>query len=171
MLIDSKFKIRNSKLTMIKTEAIVLKTADLGEVDRLLTIYTKEFGKIQVAARGTKKLESKLRYHLEPLSYILLILVNGKNLKIVKDAALKDQFLSMRKDLEKIKVAYKIADLVDELIVGEEKDEDIWRLILTTIQSLNVEHSTPNIKEEFQDNLLKLLGYDPKFVKNLRDIY
>lgn len=156
---------------MTKTEAIVLKTADLGEADRLLTIYTKEFGKIQIAARGIKKLESKLRYHLEPLSYILLILVNGKNLKIVKDAALKDQFLSMRKDLEKMKVAYKIVDLIDELIVGEEKDEDIWNLILQTFKNLNAEDKILNVVKNFQDNLLKLLGYDPKFVKNLRDIY
>ena len=121
---------------MIKTEAIVLKTADLGEADRLLTIYTKEFGKIQVAARGAKKLESKLRYHLEPLSYILLILVNGKNLKIVKDAALKDQFLSTRNDLEKIKIAYKIVDIINELIAGEEKDEDVWNLILETFMAI-----------------------------------
>ena len=157
---------------MTKTEAIVLKTADLGEADRLLTIYTKEFGKIQVVARGVKKLESKLRYHLESLSYILLILVHGKNLKIVKDAALKDQFLSMRKDLEKIKIAYKITDLIDELIVGEEKDEDIWFLILKTIQAINGNEISVDIAlQEFQDNLLKLLGYDPKFVKNLRDIY
>jgi len=157
---------------MTKTEAIVLKTADLGEADRLLTIYTKEFGKIQVVARGIKKLESKLRYHLESLSYILLILVHGKNLKIVKDAALKDQFLSMRKDLEKIKIAYKITDLIDELIVGEEKDEDIWFLILKTIQAINGNEISVDIAlQEFQDNLLKLLGYDPKFVKNLRDIY
>ena len=157
---------------MIKTEAIVLKTADLGETDRLLTIYTKEFGKIQVAARGTKKLESKLRYHLEPLSYILLILVNGKNLKIVKDAALKDQFLSTRKDLEKIKIAYKIIDLIDELIVGEEKDEDVWNLILETFMAIQRDKIYLDlVVSEFQSSLLKLLGYDPKFVKNLRDIY
>jgi len=155
---------------MTKTEAIILKAADLGETDRLLTIYAREFGKIQIAARGIKKLESKLRYHLEPLNYILLILVNGKNLKIVKDAVSKDQFLSMRKDLERMKVAYKIVDLIDELIVGEEKDEAIWNLILTTLKSLNAGYSTSNIKN-FQDNLLRLLGYEPESVKNLKDIY
>jgi len=43
---------------MVKTEAIILKTADLGEADRLLTIYSKEFGKIKVIARGVKKVSS-----------------------------------------------------------------------------------------------------------------
>jgi DNA repair protein RecO (recombination protein O) len=156
---------------MIKTEAIVLKAADLGEADRLLTTYTKEFGKIQIAARGIKKAESKLRYHLEPLSYIFLILVNGKNLKIVKDAVSKDQFLSMRKDLERMEVAYKIVDLINELIVGEEKDEGIWNLTLQTFKNLNVEDKTIDVVKNFQDNLLRLLGYEPEFVKNLKDIY
>lgn len=148
---------------MTKTEAIILKSADLGETDRLLTIYSKEFGKIQVAARGIKKLESKLRYHLEPLSYSLLILVEGKKIRIVKDAVLIDQFLSMRRDLEKMKTVYKIVNLIDELIAGEEKDNDIWNLILEALRE-------PNPKD-FQDNLLRLLGYDPKYVKDLADVY
>lgn len=157
---------------MIKTEAIVLKSADLGEADRLLTIYTKEFGKIQVLAKGTKKLESKLRYHLEPLSYSLLILVEGKNFRIVKDAVLMDQFLSIRKDLEKIKVVYKIIDLVDELIAGEEKDENIWFLISKTLKAVDGNKiSTDLALPEFEGSLLKLLGYDPKTIKNWKDIY
>ncbi len=156
---------------MTKTEAIVLKTADLGETDRLLIIYSKEFGKIRVAARGIKKPESKSRYHLELLSYSQLILVEGKNFKIIKNAVLMDQFLSMRKDLEKMKIAFKIVDLIDELIVGEEKDENIWNLFLKTLKELNVGNQVSSIVQDFQDNLLKLLGYDPKHVKNLADVY
>ena len=150
---------------MIKTEAIILKKADLGEVDQLLTIYSKEFGKIQVLAKGTKKLESKLRCHIEPFSYSHLILIEGKSFRIVKDAILMDQFLPMRKDLEKIKIIYQIAKLVDELIVGEEKDEEIWNLLISAFRDREL-----NVKN-FQDNLLKLLGYDPEHVKNLAEIY
>ena len=156
---------------MIKTEAIILKSADLGETDRLLTIFSKEFGKIQVTARGTKKLESKLRYHLEPFSYSYLILVEGKNFRIVKDAILITQFLSMRKDLEKMEIAYKIVDLIDELIVGEEKDENIWNLLLKTLKELNVGSPTSNMVVGFQDELLRLLGYDPEQVKSIAEIY
>ena len=148
---------------MIKTEAIILKKADLGEVDQLLTIYSKEFGKIQVLAKGTKKLESKLRCHLEPFSYSHLILIEGKSFRIVKDAILMDQFLPMRKNLEKIKITYQIVKLIDELIVGEEKDKEIWNLLVNAFKELNIKN--------FQDNLLKLLGYDPEHVKNLADIY
>jgi len=156
---------------MIKTEAIILKSADRGEADRLLTIYSKELGKVNVLAKGSKKLESKLRCHIEPLSYSHLILVEGRNFLILKDAVLRDQFLSIRKDLEKVKIVHKIIDLVDELIVGEEKDKNIWDLLLRVLKGLNVGCATSNTVKDFQDNLLRLLGYDPAQIKNLADIY
>jgi DNA repair protein RecO (recombination protein O) len=153
---------------MIKTEAIILKKADLNEVDRLLCIYTKELGKVNVLAKGVKKLESKLRYSIEPISYVQLILVEGKNFLILKDAVLIDQFLKIKKDLDKLKNAKEIADLIDEAIVGEEKDEDIWKLILKTFKDLNI--GKIDIKD-FQKNLIKLLGYDPEQIKEVEDIY
>lgn len=156
---------------MIKTEVIVLKAADLGETDRLLTIYSKEFGKIRVMAKGIKKLESKLRSHLEPLSYSQLILVEGKNSMIVKDAILIDQFLKIRNDLEKFKTVHEIMDLIDEFIVGEEQDNDIWNLLLETLKKFNVGGPISNMEQVFQNNLIRLLGYDPEQVKSVEDIY
>ena len=153
---------------MIKTEAIVLKEADLNEVDRLLTIYTEKLGKIKVSAKGVKKIESKLRYSIEPISYIQLILVEGKNFLILKDAVIKDQFLSIKKDLGKLRIAKEIAGIIDEAIVGEEKDENIWKLILLTFKSINKGQIAVS---DFKKNLIKLLGYDPKQVKEVEDIY
>ena len=156
---------------MIKTEAIILKSADSNEVDRLLTIYSEKLGKINISAKGVKKLESKLRYSIEPISYVQMILVEGKNFLILKDAVIIDQFLNIKKDLEKIKIARKLADLVDEAIVGEEKDDDIWKFLLKIFRELNVGHATSHIKEDFQKKLIKLLGYDPEAMRNLKDLY
>lgn len=156
---------------MIRTEAIILKSAGLGEADRLLTIYSRELGKVSVLAKGVKKLESKLRCHIEPISYSYLILVEGKNFLILKDATLAEQFLGARRDLDKAKIAYKITDVVDELIAGEEKDEDIWNLLLGTFGNLNEGNEDGVLIENFQNNLLRLLGYDPKQIKDLAEIY
>ena len=148
---------------MIKTEGIILKKAGLNEIDQLLIVYTKELGKIRVSAKGVKKLESKLRYSIEPISYVQLILVEGKNFLILKDAVLKNQFLKIKKDLKKIKIAKEIADLIDEAIVGEEKDEDMWKLILQAFKDLDV--------RGFEKKLISLLGYDSDKVKKVEDIY
>jgi len=156
---------------MIKTEGIILKSNHFNEVDRILTIYTKELGKIKVSAKGIKRLESKLRYSIEPISYVQLILVEGKNFLILKNAIIKNQFLDIKKDLEKLKIAKEIIKIIDEAIIGEEKDEDIWKLILNTLKFLNVEGPTLHIVRDFQSNLIKLLGYDPEEMKNIEDIY
>lgn len=156
---------------MIKTEGIILKKSDLGETDRLLTIYTKDFGKIKVLAKGVKKLNSKLRYHLEPLNYSYLILIEGKNFRIIKDAVLMDQFLNIRQDLKKTGVIFELMKLLDELIIDEEQDENIWTLCLITLQQLNRGGQLSSIIRNFRNNLINLLGYDSNQVKTSADIY
>lgn len=157
---------------MIKTEAIILKSKPSNEVDKLLVIYSRKLGKVSISAKGVKKLESKLRCSIEPISYVGMILVEGKNFLILKDSLIIDQFLGIKKDLEKIKIAQKLANLIDEAIVGEEKDEDIWKLIFLTLKSINEGKIHPKSAiPDFQKNLIKLLGYDPETVKELKDIY
>lgn len=158
---------------MIKTDAIVLKKADLNEVDRLLTIYTEKLGKIKISAKGVKKVESKLRYSIEPVSYVQMILVEGKNFLILKDAIIKNQFLNIKKDLERLKAAKQIIEIIDEAIIGEEKDENIWKLILITFEDLNNADFVyaKALVNKFKNNIIKLLGYDPRQVKEIENIY
>ena len=157
---------------MIKTEVIILKSDDSNEVDRILTIYSEKLGKIKISAKGVKKVESKLRYSIEPISCVGMILVEGKNFLILKDAIIIDQFLEIKKDPEKIKIARKLCELTDEAIMGEERDEDIWKLILLTLKGIEEERiSLKSVIPDFQKNLIKLLGYNPEEIRNLNEIY
>jgi DNA repair protein RecO (recombination protein O) len=157
---------------MIKTEAIILKSADSNEVDRLLTVYSEKLGKVNVSAKGVKKLESKLRYSVEPITHVRMILVEGKNFLILKDSVILNQFLETKKNLEKMKISRKLAELVDEAVVGEEKDESIWRLVSFTFKSIDKNGaSLKSVIADFEKNLIKLLGYDPEEMRNLNQIY
>jgi len=161
---------------MIKTEAIILKSADLNETGRNLIVYSEKLGKINIRAIGVKKVESKLRPHIESISYVQMILVEGKNSLILKDAILLDQFLNIKKNLERIKIAKKIADLIDEAIAGQEKDEDIWKLVLKTFEDLNNIDSTSVASDttsvdKFQKKIIQLLGYDPETIKQIENLY
>jgi DNA repair protein RecO (recombination protein O) len=156
---------------MIKTEAIILKTADQNETDRFLTVYSEKLGKINIQAKGVKKVESKLRGHIEAISYSQLILVEGKNSLILKDAFLLDQFLNIKKDLEKIKIAKQIANLIDEAMVGQERDNDIWKLILETFKILEDIKDTKDIIIKFEKKLIGLLGYDSEHMREIENLY
>lgn len=148
-----------------------MKSADSNEVDRLLTIYSEKLGKINVSAKGVKKLESKLRYSIEVITHVQMILVEGKNFLILKDAVILDQFLNIKKDLEKMKIARELSDLIDEALVGEEKDEDIWKLILYTFKHIKNNKTNSSIISEFQRHLISFLGYDPEVIKTIENLY
>jgi len=158
---------------MIKTEAIILKSADQNETGRLLTIYSERLGKINIQAKGVKKVESKLRPHIEPISYSQMILVEGKSSLILKDAILINQFLNIKNDLEKIKIAKELASLIDNALVGEERDEEIWKLILETFEDLNGTGSAfaKASADKFEKKLIQLLGYDPEQIKQIENLY
>ncbi len=156
---------------MIKTEAIILKSADQNETGRLLTVYSEKIGKINIQAKGVKKVESKLRGHIEAISYVQFILVEGKNSLILKDAFLLDQFLNIKKDLEKIKIAKQIANLIDEAMAGQERDDDIWKLILETFETLDDARDTKDIIIKFEKKLIQLLGYDSEHMREIESLY
>lgn len=159
---------------MIKTEAIILKSSDLNETGRILIVYSKKLGKISIRAIGVKKVESKLRPHIEPISYVQMILVEGKNSLILKDAILIDQFLNIKHDLEKMKIAKELVDLIDEAIAGQEQDEDVWKLILGTFKNLNNVENVGNVGDvinKFEKKLIQLLGYDPEHIKEIENLY
>ena len=155
---------------MIKTQGIILKKAGLNEVDQLLCVYTKELGRVNISAKGTKKIESKLRYSIEPISFVQFILVQGKNFLILKDAIIKNQFLNIKKDFKKLKIVKELFNIIDKAIIGQEKDDNIWKLILITIESIGKDRiDLKTIISDFQKSLIQLLGYSTE--TKLEDIY
>lgn len=132
----------------------------MGEVDRLLTIYTKDFGKILVRAKSVRKNQSKLKGHLELFLQSHFLIAPGKNLDIITGAETIERFSELHQRLPCLAAAYYLSEVIDKTMAGPEKDENIWRLILSNFQGLNQEK--PNIKaliNDFENMLLGFLGY------------
>ena len=149
-----------NKVALYKTEGIIIKAADLGELDRLLFVYTQGYGKITVRAISTRKKESKLRGVLETFSRGELMLAKSKTIDIVTDFQVKDSYSYLHKNLENLAYAYYFAELVDKLIPAPERDENIWRLVSRVFEVLNQKgNDLPKIKVAFEDKLLEFLGH------------
>jgi len=149
-----------NKVSTHKTEGIILKAADLGELDRLLFIYTRGYGKIIVRAISTRKKESKLRGLLEPFTYGELMLAKSKTIDIVTDFQVRDSFSYLHNNLENLAYAYYFSELIDKLASWPEYDEDVWRLVARVFEVLNQKRSDlPKIKVAFEDKLLEFLGH------------
>ncbi len=149
-----------------RSEGIVLKKIDRGEADQLLTIYTKDFGKVEILAKAMRKIKSKLRSESNLFNLSEIEFIQGKTYKTLTDASLIENFSEIRKDLKKLALSYRISEILDNLVRKEEKDESIWELLIETLKKLNTPFPQ-NLDSQlifyyFTWNLLSFLGYKPE---------
>ena len=84
-----------------RVEAVVLRHVDWGEADRLLTLYSREKGKLRAIAKGVRRLRSRKAGHLEPFTRAAVQLARGRDLLIVTQADTVNAYLPIRGDLER----------------------------------------------------------------------
>ncbi len=152
-----------------RTLGIIFKKEDRGEADQLFTVYTKEFGKLEILGKAIRKISSKLRSGAEIFYLSEIEFIQGKSHKTLTDAILIEKFENLKSNLNKLKIAYKISQVLDDLVSGQEPDERIWQLLNETFGKLNkLEISNPKLEllyYYFFWNLVSLLGYQPE-IKN-----
>ncbi len=151
-----------------RTQGFILKKSDRGEADQLLTVFTKDFGKLEILAKAVRKVSSKLKSGTDFFYLSEIEFIQGKIYKTLTDAVLIEKFENVRKDLVRLKIAHKIAEVFDNLVRGQEKDENLWQLLIETFENLNhcqiVRSLTcQSLYYYFFWNLLSLLGYQPDF--------
>ncbi len=146
-----------------RTPGIVLKKEDRGEADQFLTILTKDFGKIKVLAKSIRKIKSKLKSGVSLFSLSEIGFIQGKRYKILTDAVSKNKFSNINDSLEKLRIATEIGEDVDSLVRGEEKEEEIWDLVLGVFEKLNNSFVSDSlVYYYFFWNLITILGYQPE---------
>src|SRR3989344_7939080 len=117
-----------------RTEGVILKKEARGEADLLLTVYTRDFGKLKILGKAVRKINSKLRSAVRIFSLSEIEFIQGKSQKTLTDAILIGKSPPLIKDLKKLRIAHKIAEVLDKLIKGQERDEKIWNLLIEIFQ-------------------------------------
>jgi DNA repair protein RecO (recombination protein O) len=141
-----------------KTEGIILKRSNYGEADKLLTIFTKQYGKIRVMAKGVRKLSSRKAGSLELFNHSTIFLVKGKSLDLVTEAQNINLFRNWRKDLEKVSTAYYFCELVDKLTPDNQSHPAVFELLHQNFLKLEVLPGSRLVRE-FEEKLLHELGF------------
>src|SRR5512135_2205211 len=98
---------------LYRTEAIILRRADLGEADRLLKILTPGYGKLRVVAKGARKPASRKTGHVELFTRSNLLVARARNLDIVSQAETVESYRPLREDLLRSTYAHYIVELLD----------------------------------------------------------
>ena len=82
-----------------RVEAVVLRHANWGEADRILTLYTRERGKVRAIAKGIRRIRSRKAGHLEPFTRVTLQLAKGRDLFIITQAETLQAYLPIHENL------------------------------------------------------------------------
>lgn len=148
--------------THYRTQALILDKRNFREADRFFTVFSKEFGKIEPLARGERKIKSKLRGGLELYYLSDIEFIQGRYWKTLVDASLINNFNKVRSDLRKLEIASWLASVSTSLIQGQEKDLDLWGLLLKSFQRLNTESYNFLVYQYFFWRFVSHLGYRPQ---------
>src|SRR5215212_1988067 len=105
-----------------RTPAIILKRFDLGEADRLLTLLTPRHGKIEVVAKGARKLTSAKTGHVELFTRADMLIHRGRDLGIAVQAEMVAPYLALRDDLTLGAYAGYAAELADRFTISGDDD-------------------------------------------------
>ncbi len=145
-----------------KTEAVVLRQRPLGEADRILTLYAADLGKFEAVAKGVRRPGSRKAGHLEPLTYVSVMLARGRNLDIITQAEAREAFLPLRADVQRLAAGLYVAELVDRLTVEHVEGYAIFRLLVETLGRLATAANLDIVLRFFEINLLAHVGYRPE---------
>ncbi len=122
---------------VFNTQGFVLKKNDYTETSYIYTIYTKDFGKLNVICRGSKKLLSKLSPHLESFDLLDFNLVQGKtNITLIGVHPI-ESFRRILLDYKKTSSALFCQELIDKTMKLFDKDEKVFNLLVQTFRLLN----------------------------------
>ncbi len=146
----------------LRVEAVVLRHSDWGEADRMLTLFTRELGKLRVVAKGVRRLRSRKAGHLEPFTRVALMLARGRDIWIVTQADTLDAFLPLRDNLERTAYAAYVAELLDRFTYEEGENPSLYRLFVEALERVAaLEDPVPAIRY-YEVRLLDLLGFRPE---------
>ena len=119
-------------------EAIVLRHRDGGEADRLVTLYTRQRGKIRSVAKGARKVRSRKAGHLQPLTRITIQLARARGPYIITQVETLDAYLPLRDNLTLTGNASYLVELLDRFTYEEEETNTaIFRLLSDSLTRLS----------------------------------
>lgn len=146
-----------------KTEGIILKRSNYGEADRILTVFTKHYGKIKVLAKGVRRIKSRRGPNVELFNWVTLFLHKGKNFDLLSEAEVKNSFPCLKRDLCKVAVAYQFCEMVDGLCPEKQEHGMVFDYLIEALSGVSSGPSVQsNLIADFELNLLQELGYWPR---------
>jgi len=148
-----------------KTEAFLLRAYALKEADKICVFLTRDHGKVRGVAHGARKIRSRFGSALEPFTEVALSYFQKEGRELVSVSGcdiLRSHFERGARDVETAGAFSYMAELLTEFLPEHEPNERLYRLVLATLEAIEVEDGElSQILRYFESWLLKLVGFFP----------
>lgn len=145
-----------------RSEAIVLRRSDFGEADRLLTLFSREFGKIRAIAKGARKPQSRKTGHVELFMRSRFFMAKGHDLNIITQAELIDAYPALRADLVRTTYAAYACELLDRFTEEEDQHLAMYDLLVQALDWLATSADVRLAARCYELRLLSQAGFQPQ---------
>jgi DNA repair protein RecO (recombination protein O) len=148
-----------------KTEGIVLRHGDMGEADRLITLFTPYRGKLRAVAKGARRPTSKLAGHLEQFTHTNVLIARGRSLDLITQAQSLHSFIAIRENLRLVLYASYAVELVDRSTEWDSENRQLFNLLYAMLVHLEITQHPDTALRAFELAALDILGYKPRLDK------
>ena len=150
-------------MSTYQADAIVLRRLDYGDADRILTLLTREEGKLSAIAKGARRPRTRSGANLDLFTRSRLLLARGRNLDVVAQAERRADSRHIAGNLERTAYASLVAEIVDKVLEERHPVDDIFDLVAETLANLNrTQRSARADVAWFLMRMLDILGYQPQ---------
>jgi DNA repair protein RecO (recombination protein O) len=154
-------------MPLFTTDAIVTRSLNYGESDKIITFFTTDFGKLKGIAKGARRSRKRFQNALGLFSHLRLIFFDKEGMGLVRAEScdILHSFPKIKENLRKILYGYYYLELVNEMAGEREGNRGAFELLLSFL--LNLEERDPREEQLrlFEIRMLSLFGYRPNMGK------
>lgn len=148
-------------MPLYSVEAINLRSRNFGEADKVITLFSKEKGKIQAIAKGSRRPTSKFGGRLEVFCHGQYLLATGRSLDIISQCETIDSFRRIREDKDKLNAGFYMVRLVDIITEERQVNAGLFELLLASLNALESGLNLGSLPRIFEVKLCDIEGFLP----------
>lgn len=144
------------------SEGVVLARRSYGEADRIVSIYSKHFGRLSFIAKGVRRPASRKRASLEVFTRLSFLAHKGRGIDLIVETQAIDSYKAVRKSLRRVSLAYFFCEVVGKITREGEKNPELYKLLVGYLEALKIRKDLKDLRLKFIHDVVSLLGFWPK---------
>ena len=158
-------------MAILSTPAIVLRRINHSETSLICTLYTRDYGKMPVIAKGARRQKSPFAGLLDLMSYLDVVVYTkeSREIQTLSEAEYVRPFNRLQQDMDRASIGMVILETIQQAIVGEEPHPELFDLTVKTLTALNDDPGREiDLLWWFHLHFASLAGYEPQFKRCYR---